>query len=327
MRRRDVIATLVAIGAISSWPVRARTEGGAGIIGLLSPFTRGETEPWHQAFRDGLRDLGWTEGTDIRFEYRYADGHAERLPELIANLLSLKPAVIVTAVTTDTVATARATKTFPIVMASPGDPVASGLIESLARPGGNITGLTQVATDLAAKRMQLLKEIAPGTSRLAVLRDTRDSVGNLTWPELQEPARHLGIALHSVEVNSSSELDTAFPRILEASVNALLPLPTPIFVVAERRIADFALKHHLPSMYHLPEFARAGGLMSYGPDRADLFRRAAGYVHKLLKGAKPSELPVEQASRFQLVINLKTAKALGLSVPQSILIRADELIE
>jgi putative ABC transport system substrate-binding protein len=212
-------------------------------------------------------------------------------------------------------------------MASPGDPVAIGLIASLARPGGNVTGLTQLATDLAAKRLQLLKEMAPRTTRVAVLRDPKDPVANLIWHEMQEPSRQLGITLHSLEVGSSSALDAAFARVIEARDDALLPLPTPIFVVNERRIADFALKHRLPSMYHLPEFVQVGGLSSYGPDRADLFRRAATYVDKILKGVNPAELPVEQASKFFLALNLKTAKALGLTVPQSILARADEVIE
>jgi putative ABC transport system substrate-binding protein len=326
MRRRALIA---AIGAAAiGRPLRAiAQQRDTAVVGLLSPFSRSETEPWHQAFREGLRQLGWVEGGNVRFEYRYADGHRERLPELVARLLELKPDVIVTAVTTDTVPTAMATKAVPIVMASPGDPVATGLIASLAHPGGNVTGLTQVATDLAAKRLQLLKEVAPSTVRVAVLRDTQYPVANLSWREMVEPARQLAMVLHSVGVGSGEALDSALAALLEAGDQALLPLPTPIFVVNERRIADFALEHRLASIYHLPEFPRTGGLLSYGPDRADLFHRAATYVDKILKGAKPGDLPVEQASKFQLVINLKTAKALGLTVPQSILQRADEVIE
>lgn len=315
-------------GAATARPLAAGAQAQEmRVIGLMSPFTREETEPWHRAFRQGLEALGWSEGHNVRLEYRYADGHAERLPDLVGALLSLKPAVIVTAVTTDTTPAAKATRTIPIVMASPGDPVATGLVASLAHPGANVTGLTQVATDLAAKRLQLLQEIAPGISRLAVLRDPKDPVASLTWRDAQAPARQLGIALHSVEVESGNRLDDALARVLESGDEALLPLPTPIFVVKERHIAEFATKHRLPSVYHLPEYVRVGGLMSYGPDRADLFRRAATYVDKILKGAKPGDLPVEQASKFQLVVNLKTAKALGLTVPQSILVRADEIIE
>jgi putative ABC transport system substrate-binding protein len=326
MRRRDLILGLG--GAAVTWPRRAIAQKREmPVIGMLSPFTREETEPWHQAFREGLRRFGWVEGSNVQFEYRYTDGDDERLPEAAAALVHRRPDVIVVAVTTDALPAARVTKTIPIVMAAPGDPVATGLIANLSRPGGNVTGLTQMATDLAAKRLQLLKEAAPAISRVAVLWNPRGPVSNLAWREIQDPARQLGIELHSLEVKSSGELDAALARAADAHDDAILPLPAPIFVVSEKRIADFALKHRLPSMAHLPEFARAGGLMSYGPDRADLFRRAASYVDKILKGAKPGELPVEQASKFQLVVNLRTAQALGLTVPQSILARADEVIE
>ena len=325
MRRRALISGLG--GAAIAWPFCAFAQKPIRVIGLLSPFTREETEPWHEALRQGLRQLGWVEGSNIKFEYRYSDGHDDRLPEVVADLLSLKPDVIVAAVNTDTAPAARATKTIPIVMAAPGDPVATGLIKSLAQPGGNLTGLTQMATDLSAKRLQLLKDVAPGISRVAVLWDPRGGVSSLAWRETQDAARQLGLELHSLEVHNGTDLDAAFPSVVDARDNALLALQGPIFVVNEQRIADFALKHRLPSMYHLPEFVRAGGLLSYGPDRADLFRRAAAYVDKILKGAKPADLPVEQASKYQLLVNLRTAKALGLTVPQPILARADEVIE
>lgn len=327
MRRRALIAAMIG-GAAIGWPLRALAQQReARVIGLLSPFTRAQTELWHTAFREGLRQLGWVEGANVRFEHRYADGQSERLPELVADLLNAKPEVILASVTPDALAAAKATMAIPIVMASPGDPVATGLIASLARPGGNVTGLTQVSTDLAGKRLQLLKEVAPGISRVAVLWNPQDTISTLTWQQIQQPARELSLELHSLEVSKDNEFAAAFARAVEARDNALLGLPGPIFVVNERRIADFALKHRLPSMFHLPEFVQVGGLLSYGPDRADLFRRAATYVDKILKGAKPGDLPVEQASKFQLVINLQTAKALGLTVPQSILQRADEVIE
>jgi ABC-type uncharacterized transport system substrate-binding protein len=294
---------------------------------MLSPFTREETEPWHEAFRQGLRELGWVESVSLRFEYRYSESRDARLSQAVADLLQLKPDVIVTAVNTDTLPAARATKTVPIVMAAPGDPVATGLIKSLARPGGNVTGLTQMNTDLAAKRLQLLKDAAPQISQIAVLWDPRGAVSSLMWQEIQEPSRQLGIGLHSLPVRGHSELDAALAQAAGAGDNALLVLSGPVFVVNQKRIADFAIERRLPSIFHLPEFAQAGGLMSYGPDRADLFRRAAVYVDKILKGAKPGDLPVEQASKFQLIVNLKTAKALGLTLPQSILARADEVIE
>ena len=331
MRRRDLLL-LIGGGLVGQLPTPAaaqgaRAKGGPVLIGLLSPFWRAETEPWHEAFRQALRSLGWVEGTNARLEYRYADGQTDRLPGLVAELIQLKPDVLVVSVSPDARAAAKATKTIPIVMASTGDPIGTGLIASLARPGGNVTGLTQIATDLAAKRLQLLQEIAPGISRVAVLWNPRGDTSALAWTEIQDPARQLGLKLHSLEVSSGDGFEGAFASALGAKDEALLALTAPIFLVNRRRIADFATKHRMPSMFHLPEFVHAGGLMAYGPDRADLFRRAATYVDKILKGANPSDLPVEQATKFQLVVNLRTAKALGLTIPDSILARVDEVIE
>jgi putative tryptophan/tyrosine transport system substrate-binding protein len=332
MRRRELILGLSALVALRLFAREAaqgaRAAGDApAVIGLLAPFTRADTELWHRAFRQGLHDLGWVEGGNIRFEYRYADGQVDRLPELVAELINLKVDVIVTAVTPDALAAAKATKTIPIVMAATGDPVTTGLIASLARPGGNVTGLTQIQTDLSAKRLQLLKEIAPGISRIAALWNPQDAISSLARQEIESAARHLAVELHSLEVRSSDELTTAFASAADAHDDALMVLPSPIFVVNEQRIADFAAKHRLPSMFHLREFVQAGGLLAYGPDRADLFRRAATYVDKILKGANPADLPVEQPTKFQLVINLTTAKALGLTVPRYLLAEADEIIE
>jgi len=323
MRRREL---MILLGSATAWPRAGRAQQPA-MIGLLSPFTRTDTEPWHEAFRRGLRKLGWVEGANVRFTYRYADGRVERLSELVAELIKLKVSVIVTSVTPDALAAAKETKTIPIVMAAVGDPVATGLIASLARPGGNVTGLTQIQTGLSAKRLQLVKEVAPGVSRVAALWNPEDAISVLAWQEIRAAAPQLGIELHSLEVRNSDELTAAFASVADAHDDALIALPSPIFVVNEQRIADFAAKHRLPSMFHLPELAQAGGLMVYGPDRADLFRRAATYVDKILRGANPSDLPVEQAIKFQLIINLNTAKALGLAVPQAILARADEVIE
>jgi putative ABC transport system substrate-binding protein len=298
------------------------------VIGLLSPLTPADTEPWHQAFRQGLGELGWVAGANVKLEYRYSDGQNERLPELVAELINLKVDLIVVSITTDANAAVKATKTIPIVMASTGDPIGTGLIASLARPGGNVTGLTQMSTDLAAIRLQLLQEVVPSMSRLAVLWNPESGTGVLAWQEIQGPARQLGIELHSLEVRPGGDFDAAFASVIEASDHAVMVLPSgPVFVVNQQRIVDFAAKHRLPSTFNLPESVRAGGLLAYGPDLADLFRRAATYVDKILKGAKPADLPVQQPTKFQLVINLKTAKALGLTVPQSILQRADEVIE
>ena len=332
MKRREFI-TLVG-GAAVAWrlPARAGAQGAraAGVvpvIGLLSPFSSADTGQWHQAFRQGLRSLGWVEGTNVRLEYRFADGQQERLPGLVAELIALKVDVIVVTVTTDAVPAAKATKTIPIVMASTGDPVGTGLIASLARPGGNVTGLTQVATDLSAKRLELLKEIAPGHSRVAVLWDPLDPVARLSWQEIQAPARQLGMELDSLEVRSGDLFEAAFARAVSANDSAVMLMPAAKGVVHRKQISDLALANRLPSIFFLREFVQSGGLMSYGPDRSDLFRRAAAYVDKILKGASPSDLPVEQPTKFELVINLKTAKALGLVVPPTLITRADELIE
>jgi putative ABC transport system substrate-binding protein len=314
--------------AAVAWPLAVDAEQKAmPVIGLLSPFSRPDTELWHQAFRQGLRDLGWIEGVNARIESRFAEARMERLPELVSDLIKLKVDVIVASVTPDALAAARATKTIPIVMVSPGDPIATGLIASLARPGGNVTGMSQMLTELVGKRLELLKDAAPSISRVAVLWNPRDAISILAWRELQDPARQLGIDLYSLEVQSSDQFDAAFAGAIGANVGAIMALPAPIFVDNEKRIADFAAANRLPSIFHLPEFVRVGGLLAYGPNRSDLFRRAASYVDKILKGANPADLPVEQPTKFELVINLSTAKTLGLTVPPLLLAVATEVIE
>jgi len=296
-------------------------------IGLLSPYSPSDTVLWHQAFRLGLRDLGWVEGKNISIEYRYAEGRSDRLPDLAADLVRLKVDVIVTAVTTDALAAQKATKAIPIVMAAGSDPIASGLVDSLARPGGNITGLSQMMPQLAGKRLELLKEMVPKLSRVAVLWNPQGSGGPFYWKEIQLPARQLGLQLHSLEVRSPNDFDKAFEDATRARAGALFIIANPVIVTNLKRIAGLAAKSRLPSIFHFSEFADAGGLVTYGTDRADLFRRAATFVDKILKGAKPGDLPVEQPTKFELVINLKTAKALGLKIPQSLLQRADHVIQ
>ena len=241
--------------------------------------------------------------------------------------MRLKVDVIVTAVTNDTLAAKNAATGIPIVMAAAGDPVGTGIAASLARPGGNVTGLSQMNPELNGKRLELLKEIAPGISSLAVLLNPEDPISTLGWKEIELPARKLNVEAHALEVRNNAELDKALQQAVKARMNALAIMPNPVFVQNLKRIADFALQNHLPSMFHLREFANVGGLVSYGVDRNDLFQRAASYVDKILKGAKPADLPIEQPTKFELVINLKTAKALGLSVPPTLLSRADEVIE
>jgi len=329
--RRKIRRTLIL--AAAAWPVlawagavRAQAPAKVRRIGLLTPYSPSDTALWHQAFRLGLRDLGWVEGRDISFEYRYAEGRSDRLPELAADLVRLKVDVIVTTVSTDALAAQKATRAIPIVMAVAGDAVALGLVESLARPGGNVTGLSSMS-ELVGKRLELLKEIVPKLSRVAVVWNPQSAVATLYWKEIQLPARQLGIELHSLEVRDPDDFDKAFEAATKARAGALFVIQDPLIVANLKRIVSLAAKSRLPSIYHLSEFADAGGLAAYGTDRAEMFRRAATFVDKILKGAKPGELPIDRATKFELVVNLKTAKALGITIPQSVLLRADRVIE
>jgi putative ABC transport system substrate-binding protein len=323
--RRTFISALVALAA----PLAAGAQAPAKVrrIGLLSSFSPSDTALWYQAFRLGLRNLGWVEGKNISTEYRNTEGRSDRLPDLAADLVRLKVDVIVTSATADALAAQRATRAIPIVMASAGDPVASGLVESLARPGGNITGMSQMSPQLAGKRLELLKEMVPRLSRVAVLWNPQGPASTLNWKEIQLPARQLGLQLHSLEVRSLDDLDKAFEDAAKARAGALFITPDPVIGTNLKRIAGLAAKSRLPSIFHVSEFADVGGLVAYGPDRADLYRRAATFVDKILKGAKPGDLPVEQPIKFELVVNLKTARALGLTIPQSVLLHADRVIE
>jgi putative ABC transport system substrate-binding protein len=325
MDRRAFISGL----AVLVVPLSAGAQPPAGIarIGLLSPFSRSVSAVWHQAFRDGLRDLGWVEGKNIAIEYRFSDGTNDRIPDLAADLVRLKVDIIVAGTTSSAVAAKQATRTIPIVIASGGDTVASALVENLARPGGNVTGLDQMSPELGGKRLALLKEVAPALSRVGVLWNPQSQASTLNWQELQRPARQLGVELHSMEVRSPADLDKAFEGATRARVGALAILPDPVFVTNLKRIADLAAKRRLPSIFHLGEFAEAGGLLTFGPDRGDLYRRAAAYVDKILKGAKPGDLPIEQPTKFELVVNLKTAKAIGVKIPAPVLLRAEGVIE
>ncbi len=318
-------AMLVALGSFAE----AQQPKKIARIGLLSPFSPSDTTLWHERFRQGLRDLGWVEGKNVSIEYRYAEGRTARLPDLAADLVRLKVDVIVAAVTQDILAAKNATRAIPIVMASPADPVTAGLVESLARPGGNITGLSQMAPEMAGKRLELLKEIVPTLSRVAVLWNPQNPASGspLSWKEIQLPARELGVQLHSLEARSSNDFDKAFEDATKARAGALAIMPDPLFAGNLKRIADLAAKSRLPSIFHLSEFANSGGLVTYGPDRSDMYRRAATYVDKILKGRKPADLPVEQPRKFELVINLKTAKQIGLTIPPNVLARADKVIK
>jgi putative ABC transport system substrate-binding protein len=326
MRKGVIGFALSAMLLALCLPAKAQQAAKVPRIGLLSPFSPSATALWHQAFRQGLRDLGWVEGKNISIEYRYAEGRSDRLPNLAADLVRLKVDIIVASVNTDALVAKNATRTIPIVMASAGDPVATGLVDSLARPGGNITGLSQMAPEMAGKRLELLKEIVLKLSRVAVLWNPQGTTSTLNWKEIQLPARELGVKLHSLEVQSLNDFDKVFEDATRARAGALSIMPDQLFAGNLKRIADLAVKSRLPSIFHLSEFADSGGLVAYGPDRSDQFRRAATYVDKILKGTKPADLPVEQPMKFEFVINLKTAKQIGLTIPPNVLARADKVI-
>ena len=278
-----------------------------------------------EAFLQGLRDLGYVEGRNVVIEYRLDEGKPERLPALAAELVALRVDVIVTAGTVQALAAKQATTTLPIVFTQVGDPVASGLVTSLRRPGGNATGLSTLAQELVAKCLEQLKQAVPGVSRVSVLRD--ESTGKNTLKDTEVAARALGVQLQVVEARGPADFDRAFSDMTRAHAGALAVLPTPMFFRERSRLVDLAAKNRLPTVFPYREFVDAGGLMAYGPNLADLSRRGATYVDKILKGAKPGDLPVEQPTKFDLVINLKTAKALGLTIPRSLLGRADEVIQ
>lgn len=322
--RRSFLGLAATTPAITSLAAGVQTER-IRRIGVLSPFPFADAAPWHEAFRQGLRELGWIEGKNLDIEYRYADRPAE-LPALAAQLVRLKVEVIVTSAT-GTPPAKEATQTIPIVMASNADPVAMGMVKTLAEPGGNLTGLSQISSELAGKRLELLKEIVPNLTLVAVMWNPGGRGSTVDWQEMQLPAKSLGLRLHPLEARSASDFDRAFAEANRARVGALAIMPSPLFAGNLRLIADLAVKSRLPTIFNLREFADSGGLASYGPNRANEFYRAATYVDKILRGAKPADLPVEQPTRFDLVINLKTAQALGLTIPRAVLLRADELIQ
>lgn len=274
----------------------------------------------------GLRDLGYVEGQNILIEYRYAKGDDALLPELAAELVRLNVEVILTWGVTAARVVTKATTTIPIVNGSMSDPVAASLVQSLARPGGNLTGLTSQTPALSTKRVELLKEVVPGLSRVTAL-STAGRTAKLALHETEAAARSLEIQLHAVEVRGPGDLDDAFGAAAKAGAGGVIVMPDLLFTQHLQRLVELVAKHRLPTTYFSRDFVDAGGLLSYAPSFPDMFRRAATYVHRILKGMKPRDLPIEQAARFELVINLKTAKALRLTIPPSVLLRADQLIQ
>ncbi len=319
------IVALVACAAMAEAQQRSKVP----LIGAINGATSSFAQPYIEAGRRALRELGYVEGKNLHIEYRFGEGQADRLPDLVAELVRLKVDIIVAAGDPAIDAARRATSTIPIVMVAAGDPVGGGWVTSLAHPGGNITGTTFLSSELAGKRLELLKETAPKASRVAVLWNPN----NPGWlPDLTETkvaGEQLGLRLESLEARNLKELEGAFSAMIREKAMALIVLSDPWFFGRgpRQQIVDFAVKSRLPSMYELSEFVDAGGLMSYGPSLLNMVERAAYYVDKILKGAKPADLPVERPTRFELIINLKTAKTIGLTIPQSVLFRADKVIQ
>jgi putative tryptophan/tyrosine transport system substrate-binding protein len=327
MKKKITVLTLSALLFALCVSAEAQQSAKVAKIGWLGFVSASSQAPGTEVFRREFFKLGYVEGKNIAFEYRGAEGKPDRLPAVADELVRLKVDVIVTGSTVGALAAKKATTTIPIVFYNVSDPVATGLVDSLARPGGNITGITSITTVLAGKRLELLKETVPKLSRVAMLWNPQNPSNALNWKESQLPARELGLQLHSVEVSSSNRYESAFKEMIEARSSALSVMQDPLTVSNRKIIADLAIKNRLPAIYPREDFVDSGGLMSYGADRSEAFKRVAVFVDKILKGAKPSDLPVEQPTKFELVINLKTAKVLDLTIPPIVLTRATRVIK
>jgi putative ABC transport system substrate-binding protein len=327
MRRREFL-TLLSGGVVSSpFTARAQQPVNKISIGFLSVNTGAAMKARVDAFDQGLRELGYVDGQNTFVEYRFAEGAPDRLRALAGELVRLKISVIVTEGTTATRYAKEVTSTVPIVMAQDPDPVGTGFVASLARPGGNITGLSNLRTDLGAKRLEILKDTVPGLARVAVI-GTSTTPGNAqTLADIGRAADVLALHQELLDVSGPQDIETAFQAATNKHADAVLVVASPYLLSNRTRVADAALKGRMPTMYYTSDYVKDGGLMSYGVSATDLFRRAATYVDKIVKGARPGDLPVEQPSRFEFVINLRSAKALGLTVPPTLLARADEVIE
>jgi putative ABC transport system substrate-binding protein len=329
MQRRDFI-TLVG-GAAVTWPSRVRAQQPRQMrrIGVLMPLSRSDPEAKRVAdsFTQGLQKLGWSEGKNISFEMRYSEGKPERLPALAVELVQADVDVVVVWAAQAVEAARNATRTIPIVITGVGDALGAGYIASLARPGGNITGFTLAATDQSTKRLQLIQQFAPDTVRIAVIWNNKASGHRFQMKELEPAAPSMGIVLQSLPVLSADDIDAALRSAEQANAQALFVMEDPMIQSNRARIAEFALRKRWPAIGEFRPIVDAGGLMSYGPNNIDLWWRAAGYVDKIFKGANPGDLPVEQPIKFELVINLKTARAIGVTVPVTLLATADDLIE
>ena len=325
MAKKIFVFALGAIFLTLSFASDAQQPGRIPRIGILFASSASVQSARVEAFRQRLRELGYVEGKNIFIEYRYAEGKPERLPDLAAELVGLKVDVIVT-VPQAILAAQKASPTIPIVFALHPDPVGTGIVSSLARPGGNITGLSYMAPDLDGKRLELLKEAFPKVVRVAFLWQSGGPRGNLTLTEMEAAAKALGIKLLSLPVRSLDDFESAFARAKREGAQALITTLGGLITTQQRQVLDFAAKNRLPAMYSASEFVEAGGLMSYAPSYTDLFRRAADFVDKILKGTKPADLPVEQPINFEFIVNLQAAKQIGLTIPPNVLARADKVI-
>jgi putative ABC transport system substrate-binding protein len=323
MKRRQFLGILG--GAAAGWPLAARAQQKVWRIGMLETTGESVKPADIDAFRKGLRELGYVEGKNLTIDYRSVDGRPERFPPLAAELIALKVDVIVTRGTPGAIAAKNATKTIPVVMSSIGDPLL--VVASLARPGGNITGFSSFVTDLMAKRVDLLKEIVPGLTRVAAVLNMSNGSQPDQWTQIQDSARVVGVEAKLFDVRKTADFGPAYSDAGNQRGTALIVGIDTLTQANQQLIIDLAIKHRLPAIYASREFVDAGGLMTYGVNYPDLYRRSATMVDKIFKGAKPADLPVEQPTKFEMVINQKTAKAIGLPIPQGILLRADEVIE
>ncbi len=329
MRRRHFLILLGGAVAVAPFAAGTAQPAKAFRIGILAnlPMTAGEGAVLWGAFIQGLRDLGYVEGRNITIDWRVSEGRYERLPDLAAELVALGVDVIVVPGSEGVLAAERATRTIPIVMADHPDPVGAGLVASLARPGGNITGLSHLYPEIAGKQLQLLREIVPAVSRIAVLYNPTNQANGRMLEAAQEAAQSAAITLQALEARAPEDFEKAFAAMRREGAGAVLVLRDGMLLLHRQWLLDFATKSRLPAMYGAREEVVGGGLVAYGPSSRDSFRHVATYVDKILKGAKPADLPIEQPTKFELVINLKTAKALGLAIPPALLARADEVIE
>ena len=327
MSKKVVGLAIWAVLLALSFPAGAQQAKKIPRIGFLASVSASSDTDRIEAFRQGLRELGYVEGQNVTIEYRWADGKFEQLPDLAAELVRLKVDVIVAVVTQASLAAKKATGTIPIVMVGVSDPVGSGLVASLARPGTNITGTSSMTAEIIGKLLELLKETVPKISRVAALWNPANSVFQaLQLRETEVAARALGMQLQILEARGPDEIDRAFAAMVKERTKALLILGDPVFTSHRKRIADLAAKYRLPAVSGTREYVEAGGLMAYGPSFPDMHRRAATYVDKILKGTKPADLPVEQPKKFEFIINLKTAKQIRLTIPPNVLARADKVI-